>query len=144
MCKAGAFREDLYYRLSIIHVTLPALRDRRDEIPLLIEYLRQRGGAEAEPAAGEIVAATDELPGSYEYPGNIRELRNIIFRISCLAAETADVEHLPENVRARDPRAPPRSPNRKRRHHSTMPSARLAMKPSGAICRNAWRRRTSE
>ncbi|MDY6949649.1 MAG: sigma-54-dependent Fis family transcriptional regulator, partial [Pseudomonadota bacterium] len=41
--------------------------------------------------------------GCYEYPGNIRELRNIIFRISCLAAEIADVEHLPENVRARIP-----------------------------------------
>lgn len=103
MCKAGTFREDLYYRLSIIQVTLPALRDRRDEIPVLIEYL---GNEAASRLNRQPVKLSRRLTGflrEYDYPGNIRELRNIIFRISCLAADTADLEHLPENVRARMP-----------------------------------------
>ena len=103
MCKAGTFREDLYYRLSIIHLTLPALRDRRDEIPLLIEFLANEAALRLNRQAVRLSRRLTSFLGAYEYPGNIRELRNIIFRISCLAADTADVEHLPENVRARIP-----------------------------------------
>jgi transcriptional regulator with GAF, ATPase, and Fis domain len=103
MCKAGTFREDLYYRLSIIQVTLPALRDRRDEIPLLIEYLSNEAASRLNRQPVKLSRRLTSFLGSYEYPGNIRELRNIIFRISCLATEAADLEHLPENVRAKVP-----------------------------------------
>ena len=103
MCKAGAFREDLYYRLSIIHLTLPALRDRRDEVPLLIDYLASEAAARLHRQPVRLSRRLTSFLSAYDYPGNIRELRNIIFRISCLAAETADVEHLPENVRAKMP-----------------------------------------
>jgi transcriptional regulator with GAF, ATPase, and Fis domain len=103
MCKAGAFREDLYYRLSIIHLTLPALRDRRDEIPLLIEYLANEAALRLNRQPVKMSRRLTSFLGAYEYPGNIRELRNIIFRVSCLAADIADVEHLPENVRAKIP-----------------------------------------
>lgn len=101
MCKTGTFREDLYYRLSIIQVTLPALRDRRDEIPLLIEYLSNEAASRLNRRPVKLSRRLTSFLGSYEYPGNIRELRNIIFRISCLATEGADLEHLPENVRAK-------------------------------------------
>ena len=101
MCKAGTFREDLYYRLSIIQVTLPALRDRRDEIPILIEYLSNEAASRLNRQPVKLSRRLTSFLSSYEYPGNIRELRNIIFRISCLATEAADLEHLPENVRAK-------------------------------------------
>ncbi|WP_129774676.1 sigma-54 interaction domain-containing protein [Peristeroidobacter soli] len=103
MCKAGTFREDLYYRLSIIQVTLPALRDRRDEIPVLIEYLSNEASSRLNRQPVKLSRRLTSFLSSYDYPGNIRELRNIIFRISCLATETADLEHLPENVRAKVP-----------------------------------------
>lgn len=103
MCKAGTFREDLYYRLSIIQVTLPALRDRRDEIPLLIEYLSNEAASRLNRQPVKLSRRLTSFLSAYDYPGNIRELRNIIFRISCLATETADLEHLPENVRAKVP-----------------------------------------
>ncbi|WP_407700583.1 sigma-54 interaction domain-containing protein [Steroidobacter gossypii] len=103
MCKAGAFREDLYYRLSIIHLTLPALRERRDEIALLIEYLANEAAARLQRQPVKLSRRLTSFLDAYDYPGNIRELRNIIFRISCLAADTADIEHLPENVRSRVP-----------------------------------------
>lgn len=103
MCKAGAFREDLYYRLSIIHLSLPPLRDRRDEIPLLIEYLANEAALRLHRSPVRLSRRLTTFLSTYDYPGNVRELRNIIFRISCLATDMADLEHLPENVRARIP-----------------------------------------
>ena len=99
MCRQGTFREDLYYRLSVIQVTIPPLRERKDEIPLLIEYFSDEA---AEKMRRRPVALSRRLKTfmlNYGYPGNIRELRNMIFRISCLAGDTADFEHLPENTR---------------------------------------------
>jgi DNA-binding NtrC family response regulator len=99
MCREGSFREDLYYRLGVIQVTLPPLRERKDEIPLLIEYF---GDEAAEKLRRQPVKLSRRLRTyllNYAYPGNIRELRNIIFRISCLASDTADFEHLPEFIR---------------------------------------------
>jgi transcriptional regulator with GAF, ATPase, and Fis domain len=96
MSRQGRFREDLYYRLSVIHVTLPPLRDRRDEIPLLFDYFCDEA---AEKLKRQPIKLTPRLRGflhTYAYPGNIRELRNIVYRLSCLAEDTADMEHLPE------------------------------------------------
>jgi transcriptional regulator with GAF, ATPase, and Fis domain len=105
LIEQGTFREDLFYRLSVIHVTLPPLRDRKDEIPLLIAYY---GDESAEALKRRPVAMTPRLRNfllQYAYPGNIRELRNIMYRISCLAGETADLAHLPEDIRPAPPRA---------------------------------------
>ena len=85
-CGTGTFREDLYYRLSVIQVTLPPLRERRDEIPLLIDFFTDEAAEKL--SAGRPVkmrAACGASCCEYDYPGNIRELRNLIFRISCLA-----------------------------------------------------------
>ena len=101
----GTFREDLFYRLSVIHVTLPPLRERKDEIPLLIAWY---GDESAEALKRRPVALTPRLRDfllRYAYPGNIRELRNIMYRISCLAGETADLAHLPEDIRPAAPGA---------------------------------------
>ena len=95
----GRFREDLFYRLGVIHVTLPPLRERKDEIPLLFEFF---GDEAAEVLKRRPVEMTRRLRAfllDYAYPGNIRELRNIIYRVSCLAGQTADLEHLPADIR---------------------------------------------
>lgn len=105
LIEQGTFREDLFYRLSVIHVTLPPLRERKDEIPLLIAYY---GDEAAEALKRAPVALTPRLRGfllRYAYPGNIRELRNILYRLSCLAGETADLAHLPEDIRPAVPTA---------------------------------------
>ena len=94
----GRFREDLFYRLSVIHVTLPPLRERRDEIPLLIDFF---GDEAAEALKRRPIALTHRLRTfllDYAYPGNIRQLRNLVYRLSCLAGETADCEHLPTDI----------------------------------------------
>jgi transcriptional regulator with GAF, ATPase, and Fis domain len=106
MCKAGKFREDLYYRLSIIHVSLPPLRERRDEIPLLIEYLANEAAQRLNRQPVKLSRRLTSFLNAYEYPGNIRELRNTMFRISCLAGGAADLEHLPESIRPKTGEAP--------------------------------------
>jgi transcriptional regulator with GAF, ATPase, and Fis domain len=105
LMEEGTFREDLFYRLSVIHVTLPPLRDRKDEIPLLLAYYTDEA---AEALKRGPVAMTPRLRDflmRYAYPGNIRELRNLMYRLSCLAGEMADLAHLPEDIRPAPKRA---------------------------------------
>jgi transcriptional regulator with GAF, ATPase, and Fis domain len=99
MSQEGLFREDLYYRLSVIHLTLPPLRERQDEIPLLIEYFSDEAAEKLNRQPLRFSRRLRTFLLKYAYPGNIRELRNLIYRISCLADATADYEHLPETVR---------------------------------------------
>ena len=100
MCKQGTFREDLYYRLSVIDVTLPPLRERTDEIPLLIEYFTDEAAEKLNRSPIKLSRRLRTFMLGYKYPGNIRELRNTIYRLSCLADSTADFQHLPETLRA--------------------------------------------
>lgn len=78
--RAGTFREDLYYRLNVVPILLPALRERREDIPLLIEHFLEtdgkRLGCEVDGIAADSVADLE----AYEWPGNVRELRNVIER----------------------------------------------------------------
>jgi len=103
LCDEGAFREDLFYRLSVIHLTLPPLRDRKDEIPLLLEYFGDEAAEALKRRPLQLTRRLREFLLNYAYPGNIRELRNIIYRVSCLAGDTADLEHLPANIRVTPP-----------------------------------------
>jgi transcriptional regulator with GAF, ATPase, and Fis domain len=99
MSEEGRFREDLYYRLGVIHVTLPPLRERKDEIPLLMAYFGDEAAELLKRRPIEMSRRLRAFLLEYAYPGNIRELRNLIYRISCLAGQTADVEHLPTDIR---------------------------------------------
>ncbi len=105
LCDEGKFREDLYYRLGVIHVTLPPLRERKDEIPLLFEFFGDEAAEALKRRPIEMTRRLRRFLLDYAYPGNIRELRNIIYRLSCLAGPSADIEHLPANIR---PAAPAR------------------------------------
>jgi formate hydrogenlyase transcriptional activator len=76
----GKFREDLYYRLNVFPIEVPALRDRADDIPLLAEYLVRRFAQKAGKRLGGIDGRTLELLRAYDWPGNVRELQNVIER----------------------------------------------------------------
>ncbi len=99
MCKEGTFREDLYYRLSIIEIAIPPLRERRDEIPLLIEFFADEAAEQLDLPPLNLSRRLQSFLNRYDYPGNIRELRNLVFRLACLAESTADLQHLPEYIR---------------------------------------------
>jgi PAS domain S-box-containing protein len=77
---AGAFRKDLFYRLNVFPIEMPPLRERREDIPTLIEYFIHRYSRKAGKKIGTIEKRTLELLESYAWPGNIRELQNVIER----------------------------------------------------------------
>jgi DNA-binding NtrC family response regulator len=98
--EAGRFREDLYFRLHVIHIQVPPLRDRRSDLPALVdiflEQLGRRLGRSLEGIDGEAM----ERLQSYSWPGNVRELRNTLERLVLLAPEPiVRVEHLPAEIR---------------------------------------------
>jgi len=93
----GDFRRDLYYRLNVARVELPPLRDRREDIPLLVDYYRQRlGGVGVAHISKECLRRISQ----YDWPGNIRELRNVLETcfLHCGAGEV-HAEHLPQRLR---------------------------------------------
>lgn len=77
---ARAFRDDLYYRLNVFPIPVPPLRDRKDDIPLLVEYLIERYASKAGKKITRIHRKTLELFQAYDWPGNIRELQNVVER----------------------------------------------------------------
>ena len=97
---AGNFREDLFYRLNVIELSIPPLRNRRGDIPLLINYYKN---VIAESYQMETIAFSDECMGilkSYNWPGNVRELKNIVERCAVLCeGEEVQVESIPSHIR---------------------------------------------
>ena len=103
MVKQGAFREDLYYRLNVIPVQLPPLRDRRDDVPLLVRDMLQRLGAQSVPARSDVTFSQEAMRRlmAYDWPGNIRQLENTVERALALSPGRSliDVSVLPPDVR---------------------------------------------
>ncbi|PYN32262.1 MAG: two-component system response regulator [Candidatus Rokuibacteriota bacterium] len=94
LMKEGRFREDLYYRLNVVAVNLPPLRERRRDVPLLIEHLLAKHAGEL-GERGVAPEALDRLVG-YDWPGNVRELENVIQRAMVMATSGIILpEHLP-------------------------------------------------
>lgn len=93
------FREDLYYRLNVVGISLPPLRNRREDIPLLVQYFSKAFRTD-EDSLPQISPEALSLLSSYSYPGNVRELENIIERALVLGGHAILPEHLPEEVRA--------------------------------------------
>jgi two-component system response regulator HydG len=83
--KAGTFREDLFYRLSVVPITLPALRERRDDIPLLADYFLKKYNKKRKKNIRAISDRAMKALVEYNWPGNVRELENAIERAVVLA-----------------------------------------------------------
>jgi len=101
MVKEGRFREDLYYRLAIVEITLPRLADRKEDLPLLQRFFVRKFAAEYKKEISGITRRAQTRMASYSWPGNIRELENVIGN-ACMMADgtTIDINDLPESVRA--------------------------------------------
>lgn len=99
MVEKETFREDLYYRLGVIHVFIPPLRERRDELSVLIEYFLVEASRELGRPPIRLHPRLYAFFETYKWPGNIRELKNVIYRLSCLADEVGDIPHLPVYMR---------------------------------------------
>jgi len=93
------FREDLYYRLNVFLIRLPALRERRDGIPLLVDFLLKSAAAQTARTVLDIEPSALEKLVAYSWPGNVRELRNVIERAVILSKGRITVADLPDNVR---------------------------------------------
>src|SRR4029077_1233115 len=95
----GRFREDLYYRLSVILIQLPALRDRRDDIPLLARYFLERFRKGMEKPIEGISPESMRRLESYDWPGNVRELENTMERAVALeSSNEISLRVLPDRI----------------------------------------------
>lgn len=100
MVDDGLFREDLYYRLDVIPIEIPALRDRREDIPELIDYFISKFCREMARTKLDVSKESLDLLSSYDWKGNIRELENVVERIVILSSgNSVDPEDLPKEIR---------------------------------------------
>ncbi len=95
----GAFRQDLYYRLDVVSIRLPALRERRGDIPVLIDHFRRKAAAQYLRPVESISREAMDLLVKHDYPGNVRELENLVTRMVVLArGPVATLADLPGGI----------------------------------------------
>jgi len=103
LVREGRFREDLYHRLNVIHLTLPPLRDRREDVPSLLAHFLDRYCKENNKTMRQFTPGALKLLMDYEWPGNVRELENVVERAVVLSTtERVDVDLLPESIRSKE------------------------------------------
>jgi two-component system, NtrC family, response regulator PilR len=95
--KEGTFREDLFYRINVVQIRMPSLRERPEDIPLLVEHFYKKF---VQPPYGPLLIAADALKAmlSYHFPGNVRELENTVERCLVLGGKTISAECLPVQI----------------------------------------------
>jgi len=99
--KEGVFREDLYHRLNVIRLRLPALRERREDVPVLTRYFLQRSAQQLGVEPKRIADAALERLSHFQFPGNVRQLENICHWLTVMApAQVIEVKDLPPEVLA--------------------------------------------
>ena len=97
--KAGEFREDLYYRLNVIPIQVPPLRERKEDLPFLCRYFLKRLADRFEEKPLLVTEAAQELLLGYGWPGNVRELENLMERLAVMSeGDGIDVDDLPESI----------------------------------------------
>lgn len=103
LCEQGVFRRDLFYRLNVINIHVPPLRERRDDVPLLVAHLLRKHTPDGQPSV-VVEDTTLELLNTYAWPGNVRELENVIERaITLNRSGRITPEDLPPRVRSNQP-----------------------------------------
>ena len=100
MVSEGTFREDLYYRLAVVEIALPRLENRREDLPLLLRYFVEKFALEYQKPIAGLTRRAQGRMGTYSWPGNIRELENVIGN-ACMMADGRfiDINDLPERLR---------------------------------------------
>jgi PAS domain S-box-containing protein len=102
----GKFRDDLYFRLAVVRLTLPPLRDRREDIPFLVEHFIQRFSVKKGKQITGVTPAVMEILMRHDFPGNVRELENVIeYGFVLCHNRLIDVVHLPEDLQQGSQRA---------------------------------------
>ena len=91
LVKKGEFRQDLYHRIFVFPITLPPIRDRSDDIPLLVDYFARAVAEQNDWKAREITADAYAELKRYSWPGNVRELRNVVERLLLLSDDRVDL-----------------------------------------------------
>ncbi len=100
LVEQGTFREDLYYRLNVVEISLPPLRERREDIPLLVAHFAEKIAGENAIAPKSFSAGALNFLTGYEWPGNIRQLQNVVERCMVLVpAHIIDVDDLPAEIK---------------------------------------------
>ena len=100
LIEAGSFREDLYYRLNVVQINIPPLRKRKSDIPLLVDYFLKKYSAENNKKMTGISREAMDLLMKYDYPGNVRELENIVEQSVVLGrGDIISIRDLPMTVR---------------------------------------------
>jgi len=103
LVKEGRFREDLYHRLNVIHLRLPPLRERREDIPMLLAHFLERFCLENVKPLRQFTPAAMKLLMDYDWPCNVRELENVVERAVVLSTqERVDVDLLPDSIRGKE------------------------------------------
>jgi DNA-binding NtrC family response regulator len=99
----GAFREDLFYRLNVIHIDVPPLRERREDIPVLVDHFLQLYTQDGTSTVRSIGTEAMTVLSRYKWPGNVRQLVNVIERITITGRDQiATVDDLPPEVRIQE------------------------------------------
>jgi DNA-binding NtrC family response regulator len=103
LVREGRFREDLFHRLNVIHLQVPPLRDRREDVPLLLAHFLERYCHENGKTLRQFTPAAMKLMMDYDWPGNVRELENVVERAVVLSTqERVDADLLPESIRSKE------------------------------------------
>jgi two-component system, NtrC family, nitrogen regulation response regulator GlnG len=104
--KEGGFREDLFHRLNVIRLRLPALRERREDVPMLTRYFLQQSAKQLDVEPKRIADAALQALGGFDFPGNVRQLENICHWLTVMApAQVIEVKDLPPEVLQLQPAA---------------------------------------
>ena len=101
LVKNKTFREDLYYRLNVVRIQLPALRERMEDVPQLVDFILKRLSRDSKADAKSISPEALDILSRYSWPGNVRELENLVYRSAVMAqGETILIKDLPQEVLA--------------------------------------------
>jgi transcriptional regulator with PAS, ATPase and Fis domain len=103
MIEEGTFREDLFYRLRVLHIRMPPVRERREDIPLLLTHFLDREAKRMGGKPKRLVPGVLELLMAYDWPGNVRELENEVLRMVALSSDVIEPDVLSEQIRGHVP-----------------------------------------